>query len=145
MRTVLSWIDALKFKTKESRFRALQTLSSDCSEWIQPIVQTFAPYCKPMELLRLSVTRLGDLLHFGHVFKAWGNNYFAQISHILGKFCKVDKIFHFFSEIFFGNYCRHLATFYWSHCYWRTILWILQQIYKVFRFRSKWSDVNLIN
>ena len=25
-----------------------------------------------------SVTRLGDLLHFGQLFKARGNNYFAQ-------------------------------------------------------------------
>ena len=30
-----------------------------------------------------SVTRLGDLLHFGQLLKAFGNNYFAQISHIL--------------------------------------------------------------
>ena len=30
-----------------------------------------------------SVTRLGDLLDFGKVFNAFGNNKFAQISHIL--------------------------------------------------------------
>ena len=30
-----------------------------------------------------SVTRLGNLLDFGQPFKAFGNNYFAQISHIL--------------------------------------------------------------
>ena len=29
-----------------------------------------------------SVTRLGDLWHFGQLFKAWGNNYFAKIAHI---------------------------------------------------------------
>ena len=33
-----------------------------------------------------SVTRLGDLLHFGQLFKACGNNYFARISHILRQF-----------------------------------------------------------
>ena len=33
-----------------------------------------------------SVTRLGDLLDFGQVFKALGNNEFAQISHILRQF-----------------------------------------------------------
>ena len=32
-----------------------------------------------------SVTRLGDLLDFGQVFKAFGSNLFAQISHILGQ------------------------------------------------------------
>ena len=33
-----------------------------------------------------SVTRLGDLLHFGQLFKAFGNNLFAQIFQILSQF-----------------------------------------------------------
>ena len=33
-----------------------------------------------------SVTRYGDFLDFGPLFKAFGNNYFAQISHILRQF-----------------------------------------------------------
>ena len=33
-----------------------------------------------------SVTRLGDFLHFGQQFKAFGNNKFAQISYILSQF-----------------------------------------------------------
>ena len=49
-----------------------------------------------------SVTRLGNLLHFGQLFKASNNNYFAQIAHILGNFCKGVKVFHFSSEIIFG-------------------------------------------
>ena len=49
------------------------------------------------------MTSLGDLLHFGQLFKAFGNNYFAQIVHILGNFCKGVKIFHFTSEIIFGQ------------------------------------------
>ena len=32
------------------------------------------------------VTRLGNLLDFGQLFKAFGNSYFAQISHILRQF-----------------------------------------------------------
>ena len=32
-----------------------------------------------------SVTRLGDFLHFGQLFKAFGNNNFAQISYILSQ------------------------------------------------------------
>ena len=31
----------------------------------------------------ISVTRSGDLLDFGKLFEAFGNNLFAQISHIL--------------------------------------------------------------
>ena len=50
-----------------------------------------------------SVTRLGDLLDFGQVFKAFGSNLFAQISHILGQI--------FLVKSFFGNFNRHLAIF----------------------------------
>ena len=32
------------------------------------------------------VTRLGDLLHFGQLFKACSNDYFAQITHIFSQF-----------------------------------------------------------
>ena len=33
-----------------------------------------------------SVTRFGDLLDFGQVFKAFGNNYLAQNAHIHRQF-----------------------------------------------------------
>ena len=59
-----------------------------------------------------NVTRLGDLLDFGQVFKAFGNNQFAQISHILRQFCKGTKINHFSSEIVFGQLYRYLAIFF---------------------------------
>ena len=36
--------------------------------------------------LETSVTRLGGLLDFVQLFKAFGNNYFAQILHILRQF-----------------------------------------------------------
>ena len=41
---------------------------------------------KQIRWLTSSVTRLGDLLHFGQLFKAYGNNYFAQIAHIFRQF-----------------------------------------------------------
>ena len=50
-----------------------------------------------------SVTRLGDLLHFGQLYKACGNSYFAQIAHICRQFFNGVKIFHFFREIIFGQ------------------------------------------
>ena len=37
-------------------------------------------------ILKNSVTRLGDLLHFGKLFKACGNNYFGRIAHIFRQF-----------------------------------------------------------
>ena len=51
----------------------------------------------------VSVTRLGNLLHFGQQFKAGGYNYFTQIVHIVKLFFKGAKIFHFSCEIIFGQ------------------------------------------
>ena len=48
----------------------------------------------------MCATRLGDLLHFGQLFKVCGNNYFVQTAYI---FCKIVEIFHFSSEIIFGQ------------------------------------------
>ena len=64
---------------------------------------------------RISVTRLGKLIHFGKLFKSDCNNYFSKITHILGNFCEGAEIFHFSCEIIFEQLCRHLAIFYWSH------------------------------
>ena len=47
-----------------------------------------------------SVTRLGDLLHFGQLCKACDNNYFAQIAHILRQFLER---------------CQNLSFFQWNH------------------------------
>ena len=38
------------------------------------------------EQVKNSVTRLGDLLHFGQLFKVCGNKYFAQIAYIFIQF-----------------------------------------------------------
>ena len=69
----------------------------------------------PFVLIATSVTRSGDLLDFGQLFKAFGNNLFGQISHILRHFFKDVKIDHFSSESILGNFYRHLAIFFWSH------------------------------
>ena len=36
-----------------------------------------------------SVTRLGNLMHFGQLFQACGDNYFAQIAHIFRQFVEM--------------------------------------------------------
>ena len=51
----------------------------------------------------ISVTWLGDLLHFGQFFKACGNNKFPKSPIFLGNFYKDVKIFHFSIEIIFGQ------------------------------------------
>ena len=45
--------------------------------------------------------QIGDLLNFGQLFKACGNNYFAQIAHI---FVKVSKSFIFLVKSFWATF-----------------------------------------
>ena len=49
-----------------------------------------------------SVTRLGDLLNFGQVFKPLTTINLPKSPTFLGNFCIGAKIFHFSSEIIFG-------------------------------------------
>ena len=49
---------------------------------------TFLRLCR-VSIVVYSVTRLGDSLNFAQVFKPFGNNYFAQISHILRQILKM--------------------------------------------------------
>ena len=55
---------------------------------------------------RVSVTRVSDLLHFGQLFKVYGNNYFAQIAHI-------------FRAIFWRG--QNLLFFLWNYT-WETFI-----------------------
>ena len=73
---------SLSFNKITTKFRLV-------SVWLPNVTQT--------------VTILGDLLHFGQVFKVCGNNYLAQIALILKQFFKGVNIFHFSSEIIFGQ------------------------------------------
>ena len=53
-------------------------------------------------LLANSVTRLGDLLGFGQVFKALATINLPKSITFFGNFCKGVKIYNFSSEIIFG-------------------------------------------
>ena len=59
-------------------------------------------------MVAFSVTRLGDLLDFGQLCKAFGNNSYAI-------FVKASKSFIFLVKPFLSNFYRHLANFIWSH------------------------------
>ena len=50
-----------------------------------------------------SVTRLGDFLDFGQLYKAFGKINLPKSPTFLGIFCKGVKIYHFSSEINFGQ------------------------------------------
>ena len=50
-----------------------------------------------------SMTRFGDFLDFGQLFKAFATTNRPKSLTFLGKFCKGVKIFHFSSEIIFGQ------------------------------------------
>ena len=66
-------------------------------------------YCKkPFHLLfGSSVTRLGDLVHFGQLFNARGNNYFAQIANTFyAIFVNLSNSFILLAKSFLGNFWR---------------------------------------
>ena len=58
-----------------------------------------------------SVTRLGDLLDFGQVFKI----NLPKSPSFLGIFVKVSKYIIFLVKSFLGNFYGHLAIIFWSH------------------------------
>ena len=66
---------------------------------------------KPQTKIPISMTRLGDLLDFGHLFQAFGNNCIAQITHILDIFCKGVKIIHLPCEIIFGQLLKTFGNY----------------------------------
>ena len=62
-------------------------------------------------IIVISVSRLGDFLHFGQPFKALGNHLkpvatiiLPKLPTLLGNFCKSVKIYHFSSKISFGQF-----------------------------------------
>ena len=58
------------------------------------------------------MTRLGDLLDFGQLFKGFSHNEFAQISHILRQFLsRCQNLIIFVVKSFLGNFYRHFAIF----------------------------------
>ena len=60
-----------------------------------------------------SVTRLGDLMDFGPLFKAFGNNNLPKSPTLLGNF--LSKSIMFIVKSVLGNFYRHLAIFICSH------------------------------
>ena len=50
-----------------------------------------------------SVTRLGNVLDFGQLFKAGATISLPKYTTFLGNFCKGVKVFNFSSEIIFGQ------------------------------------------
>ena len=59
------------------------------------------------------MTRFGVFWTLGNFLKPLATTNSPKSPTFLGNFCKGFKIFHFSSQIIFG---QHLAIFFWSHC-----------------------------
>ena len=57
------------------------------------------------------MTRLGNLLDFEQDFKAFATINLPESLTFLGNFCKGVKIFHFSSEIIFGQLLQTIGFF----------------------------------
>ena len=63
------------------------------------------------------MTRLGDLLDFGQLFKAFVEQLFCpNLPHSKAIFVKLSKSLILLVKSFLCKFYRHLATFYRSHC-----------------------------
>ena len=58
------------------------------------------------------MTRSGNLLDFGQILKAFGNNNLPKSPTFLGNFCKGVKIYHFSSKIIFGQFLLTFGYFF---------------------------------
>ena len=74
-----------------------------------------------------SVTRLGDFLHFGQLFKLLATINLPKSLAFLGNFCKGVKIFNFTSKINFGQLLQtsgnHLLVTLWTKSHGSSINW----------------------
>ena len=60
--------------------------------------------------------QIGQFIGFWATFQSlWQQLICTKSTTFLGNFCEGVKTFNFSSEIILANFCRHLATFYWSH------------------------------
>ena len=68
---------------------------------------------KQIQLFMLSqCDQIRWFIALGQLSKAGGKNYFAQITHIFGNFCKGFKIFHCSSAINFGQNFIDIGNFF---------------------------------
>ena len=77
-----------------------------------------------------SVTRLGNLLDFGTLFKAFANNYLPKTPTFFSNFCKGAKSLIFLVKSFWGNFYRHLAIIFWSHWLLATVVHLAVNVSK---------------
>ena len=84
-------------------FRTTERMNERTNQWVlfywadTPLLSpkgTLTRYLSSTQLQKSSLpsaTRLGNLLHFGQLFKAFGSNYFAQIALIFSNFWRCEN------------------------------------------------------
>ena len=102
-----------------SNFAKVAKLRQVWSHCYPPTYPTTCPLTYLLVLCTMhSTTRLGDLLHLGQLFKAFGTIISPKLPTFLGNFCKCVISLNFSSEIIFGaTFIDLWQLFYWSH--WR--------------------------
>ena len=96
----------------ENKFVNLLKLLVDVNSYSEiKYVATKALDCS-VQLLITSMTRLGDLLDFGQLFKSLAIINLPKSSTLLRNFCKVVKIYHFSIEIVFGPLIQTFGDFF---------------------------------
>ena len=79
-------------------------------QWVTLVLLPLWP--SGLQMTAISVTRLGDLLHFGNFLKPLATINLPKLLTFLGTFCKGVKIYHFSSEINFGQLLQTFGDFF---------------------------------
>ena len=66
-------------------------------------------------LVTISVTRMGNLLDYGQLFKPLATIYWPKSPTFLGNSCEGVKIYHISSEIILRQLFWTFGDFLWSH------------------------------
>ena len=88
-------------------------------------------YNKQLKAYSTQCDQIGRFIALWATFQSLWQQLFAQIVHNFGNFCKSVKIFHYSSEIIFGQLKWTFGNFYWSHWFHRTTLlldWVVAGI-----------------
>ena len=81
--------------------------------YVSPLTMwQFNKTCQMYDHHSCSVTRLGDFLHFEQVLKPLAKVNLPKSLTFLGNFCKGVKIYHFSSEIIFGQLLQTFGNFF---------------------------------
>ena len=99
-----------RFSSMSSSLRWITNWRNDDGEQIETFHSKTTCFCSQSVWPDWAIYR-----SFGKFLKPFATINLPKSPTFSGNFCKGVKIYHFSNEIILGNFCRHLAIFFWSY------------------------------